>query len=119
MRPPQLRSIELLCSLFAHYLQTAEYKKWLADIEAAEAAVKKHGADTIAKPEPSSSTSSSRAAKKLTYGGLLETAQSRPVKQRWAVAKTHEVIAQINVWDDQMAKKGPNSVSLQGLTVLF
>ena len=119
MRPPQLRSIELLCSLFAHYLQTAEYKKWLADIEAAEAAVKKHGADTIAKPATSSSSSSSRQAKKSTYGGLLETAQSRPVKQRWAVAKTHEVIAQINVWAEQMEKKGPNSVSLQGLTVLF
>jgi hypothetical protein len=55
----------------------------------------------------------------LTYGGLLETAQSRPVKKRWEVAKTHEVLAQINVWAEQMEKKGPNSVSLQGLTVLF
>ena len=76
MRPPQLRSIELLCSLFAHYLQTAEYKKKLADIEAAEAAVKRHGADTIAKSAASSSSSSSRHAKRLTYGGLLEAAQS-------------------------------------------
>ena len=105
--------------VLTHYLQTLEYKKKLQDVESAEKDVKKHGADTIAKPAPSSSHSSSRAAKKLTYGGLLEAAQSRPVKQRWAVAKTHEAMAQINVWDDQMAKKGPNSVSLQGLTVLF
>ena len=117
MRPPQSRSIELLCSLF--FLQTAEYKKKLAEVEAAETAVKRHGGDTMAKSAASSSSSSSRQAKKLTYGGLLEAAQSRAVKERWAVAKPFEVLAQIHVWAEAMAKKGPNSVSLQGLTVLF
>ena len=119
MRPPQSRSIEHLCSLFAHLLQTPEYKKRLAEVAAAEANVKKHGKDAIAKSGSSSSSSSSKAARKLTYGGVLEAAQTRAVKDRWDVATRVQALAQINSWAEAMHNKGPDSVSLQGLIVLF
>ena len=105
MRPPQSRSIEHLCSLFAHLLQTPEYKKRLAEVAAAEASVRKYGKDAIAKPGSASSSSSSKAARKLTYGGVLEAAQNRAVKQ-WELATHVQACAQINVWADEMAKKG-------------
>ena len=118
MRPPQSRSIEHLCSLFAHLLQTPEYKKRLAEVAAAEANVRKHGADAIAK-STSSSYSSSSKAKKMTYGGVLEAAQNRAVTERYDVATRVQALAQINTWAEDMHKQGPDSVSLQGLIVLF
>ena len=119
MQPPQSRSIEHLCSLFAHLLQTAEYKKRLAEVAAAEANVRKYGKDAIAKPGSASSSSSSKAARKLTYGGVLEAAQNRAVTERYDVAPRIQALAQINTWAEDMHKQGPDSVSLQCLIVLF
>ena len=86
--------------VLTHYLQTLEYKKKLQDVESAEKDVKKHGADTPVKGSSKGSKNS-----KQTYGAILQHTMDREV-QKWKVATVVRVIAQINMWSDEVSARG-------------
>ena len=74
----------------------------MSDLDAAEKNVTKFGADTPVKNNPAAKSASS---KKMTYGTVLQQVKDRDVV-RWTVAPLVRAIAQINLWGDEMAKKG-------------
>ena len=91
-----------MCLFFTHFPQTIAYKKKLADIELAEKNVEKFGRDTPVKSNPHAK---SGTCKRLTYGAVLDQAMARDVEQ-WSVASLVSTLAQINLWNDEMATRG-------------